>query len=119
MAAVVLRKFVTQIDEIFHEGGPPVPRPGKRGVILAVIANPFAGRYVEDIAGFMEDLKPLGLDMAGRLLAVQRLGLDIDHLTAWNARVDAVSVDMVRALARRLMKPEDLTFAIAGDPTGM
>jgi hypothetical protein len=38
-------------------------------VILAVIANPFAGRYVEDIAGFMEDLKPLGLDMAGRLLA--------------------------------------------------
>jgi hypothetical protein len=34
-----------------------------------VIANPFAGRYVEDIAGFMEDLKPLGLDMAARLLA--------------------------------------------------
>jgi hypothetical protein len=69
MAAVVVRKFVTRIDETFHEGGPPAPRPNKRGVILAVIANPFAGRYVEDIAGFMEDLKPLGLDMAGRLLA--------------------------------------------------
>jgi hypothetical protein len=36
--------------------------------VLAVIANPFAGRYVADIAGFMDDLKPLGLDMAKRLL---------------------------------------------------
>jgi hypothetical protein len=69
MADVVVRKFVTLIDETLHEGGPPASRPSKRGVILAVIANPFAGRYVEDIAGFMEDLKPLGLDMAGRLLA--------------------------------------------------
>lgn len=69
MAAVVVRKFVTRIDETFHEGGPPAQHPNKRGVVLAVIANPFAGRYVEDIAGFMEDLKPLGLEMAGRLLA--------------------------------------------------
>jgi hypothetical protein len=69
MADVVVRKIVTQIDETFHEGGPAAVRPPKRGVILAVIANPFAGRYVDDIAGFMDDLKPFGLDMAGRLLA--------------------------------------------------
>jgi len=30
----------------------------------AVIHNPFAGAYVEEIAAFMDDLKPLGLDMA-------------------------------------------------------
>jgi hypothetical protein len=40
-----------------------------RGAILAVIANPFAGRYVEDIAEFMDDLKPLGLAMARQLVA--------------------------------------------------
>jgi hypothetical protein len=40
-----------------------------RGAILAVIANPFAGRYVEDIAEFMDDLKPLGLAMASQLVA--------------------------------------------------
>jgi len=68
MADVVVRKIVTQIDETFHEGGPAASRPPKRGVILAVIANPFAGGYADDIAGFMDDLKPLGLDMAGRLL---------------------------------------------------
>ncbi len=35
-----------------------------------MIRNPFAGRYVEDIQPFMEDLKPLGLEMARRLVAL-------------------------------------------------
>lgn len=68
MPAVVVRKFLVQVEEIFHEGGPRAARPLKRGAVVAVIANPFAGRYVEEIAGFMEDLKPLGLDMARRLI---------------------------------------------------
>ncbi|TIO09978.1 amino acid synthesis family protein [Mesorhizobium sp.] len=68
MPAVVVRKFLVQVEEIFHEGGPPAARPLKRGAVVAVIANPFAGRYVEEIAGFMDDLKPLGLDMARRLI---------------------------------------------------
>ncbi|TIU47958.1 MAG: amino acid synthesis family protein, partial [Mesorhizobium sp.] len=61
MPAVVVRKFLVQVEEIFHEGGPLAARPPKRGAIVAVIANPFAGRYVEEITGFMEDLKPPGL----------------------------------------------------------
>ncbi|WP_322418200.1 amino acid synthesis family protein [Mesorhizobium huakuii] len=68
MPAVVVRKFLVQVEEIFHEGGPPAARPPKRGAIVAVITNPFAGRYVEEITGFMEDLKPLGLEMARRLI---------------------------------------------------
>jgi hypothetical protein len=69
MAEVVVRKSLVSVEEIFHEGGPAAARPLKRGVILAVIRNPFAGRYVEEIAGFMEDLKPLGLEMANELIA--------------------------------------------------
>ncbi|MCV3205270.1 amino acid synthesis family protein [Mesorhizobium sp. YC-39] len=68
MPAVVVRKFLVQVEEIFHEGGPVAVRPLKRGAVVAVIANPFAGRYVEEITGFMDDLKPLGLDMARRLI---------------------------------------------------
>jgi hypothetical protein len=68
MPAVVVRKFLVQVEEIFHEGGPPVARPLKRGVVVAILANPFAGRYVEEITGFMDDLKPLGLEMAQRLI---------------------------------------------------
>lgn len=70
MPEVILRKLATAVEEIFHEGGPVAATPLRRGAIMAVIANPFAGRYVEDIQPFMEDLKPLGLMMAQRLLAV-------------------------------------------------
>jgi len=69
MAPVEVRKFVTIVDEIFHEGGPRSAAPPRRGAIAAVCANPFAGRYVEDIQPWMEDLKPLGADMAKRLVA--------------------------------------------------
>lgn len=69
MADVVIRKTLVATEEIFHEGGPVAARPLKRGAILSVIRNPFAGHYVEDIAWFMEELKPLGLSMANRLIA--------------------------------------------------
>jgi hypothetical protein len=71
-----IRKILTSVEEIFHEGGPVADKPLKRGAVAAVIENPFAGRYVEDITGFMKDLEPLGLDMANRLVAA--LGGDKD-----------------------------------------
>jgi len=74
MPDVSIRKLFVQVEEIFHEGGPRAETPLKRGAVLAVIENPFAGRYVEEIAGFMDDLKPLGLMMAKRL--VEALGGD-------------------------------------------
>lgn len=74
MAEVELRKRLMVVEEIFHEGGPVAPRPLKRAAAISVIANPFAGRYVEEIAFFMKDLEPLGLEMAQAL--VRALGGD-------------------------------------------
>jgi len=68
MFDIFLRKRVVIVEEIFHEGGPIAATPPQRGAILAVIQNPFAGRYEEDIAEFMDDLKPLGLVMASQLV---------------------------------------------------
>jgi hypothetical protein len=68
MPDVEIRKIATVLEEIFHEGGPRANIPPRRAAVIAVIKNPFAGRYVEDIQPFMEDLKPLGLDMARRLV---------------------------------------------------
>ena len=67
-------QFVTTVEQILHEGGPPPATPRQRAAIAAVVENPFAGRYVEEIAGLMEDLKPLGVEMARRL--VDALGGD-------------------------------------------
>jgi hypothetical protein len=40
----------------------------RRAVAIAVIQNPFAGRYEPEIEGFMTDLNPLGLRLANRLV---------------------------------------------------
>ncbi len=67
-----IRKTLLVIEEIFHEGGPPPETPLLRGAAVTVIRNPFAGRYEPDIRPFMDDLRPLGLHMAKRL--VEALG---------------------------------------------
>jgi hypothetical protein len=67
MPEPIVRKYALTVEEIFHEGGKPVDNPVKKGVILAVIENPFAHSYHEDISGFMKDLEPLGVSMANRL----------------------------------------------------
>jgi hypothetical protein len=69
MPEVQLRKRVIVVEEVFHEGGPVVATPLRRAAALAVIHNPFAGKYVPEIAGFMEDLNPLGLEMAKALVS--------------------------------------------------
>ena len=69
MPDVKVRKFLISVEEIHHEGGPTAAVPPKRGAVLAVIENPYAGAYHADIQPFMEDLKPLGLEMARKLLA--------------------------------------------------
>ena len=68
MPEVKVRKFLVSVEEVFHEGGPVAEVPPRRGAVLAVIENPYAGRYHADILPFMDDLRPLGLLMAQKLL---------------------------------------------------
>lgn len=70
MPEVMLRKQSVQLEEIHHEGGPAADVPLRRVAMVSVIANPFAGRHVEDIGGFMTDLEPLGVAMAKRMVEV-------------------------------------------------
>ncbi len=70
MPEIVVRKKLTCVEEIFHEGGPVADKPQRRAAALVVIRNPFAGSYVANIVGFMDDLKPLGLEMARNLVNV-------------------------------------------------
>jgi hypothetical protein len=68
MPEVQIRKRVLLVEEIFHEGGPVASNPLRRAAALVVIRNPYAGEYVEKIEDFMDDLKPLGLEMARSLV---------------------------------------------------
>jgi hypothetical protein len=73
MVAIKVRKIQTSVEEIFHEGGPVATKPLRQGSVVALIENPYAGRYVPDILPMMEALKPLGLEMSQRL--VKALGV--------------------------------------------
>lgn len=66
---VKVRKFVLHVEEVLHEFGPAADPPQLKGYIAAVTANPYAGRHVKDLMPLMEALKPLGIQMAERLIA--------------------------------------------------
>lgn len=68
MPDFLLRKTMIFIEDIHHEGGPPPALPRRRAAIVAIVKNPFAGGYVEDLQSAMDDLKPLGLMMTDRLI---------------------------------------------------
>ena len=64
-----VRKLVVSVEDVWHDGGPRLTLPLRRGCCAAAVKNPYAGRYVEDITPMMEALKPLGREMAARLVA--------------------------------------------------
>src|SRR3954453_8567557 len=70
---IEIREIFTQVEETFHELGPPLQVPRKRGAVCAVLSNPFAGRYEPNIMPMMEALNPVGIDMTRRLLGAMRV----------------------------------------------
>jgi hypothetical protein len=68
-----IRKLVVQVDETRIEMGREVLPPVRRAVAMAVIANPFAGRYAESL----EELTAIGEELGGLLGAkcVAALGI--------------------------------------------
>ena len=64
-----LRKTCLHLEEIHHEGGPVAKTPRRVAAMMAVVRNPFAGRYEADLQSSMDALKPLGLMMSERLIA--------------------------------------------------
>ena len=68
-----IRKIMTVCDEIHQEMGRPVDPPTRRAAAVAVIENPFAGRYVEDLGPLIDIGAELGGLLAAR--AVAALGI--------------------------------------------
>jgi hypothetical protein len=76
-----IRKIAVIKEEIFHDGGPVGAVPRLRAAALAVVRNPFAGGYAEELQPAMDDLKPLGLELSDRLIAA--LGGDVKAIDGY------------------------------------
>jgi hypothetical protein len=71
--AANIRKLIVQVDEIRTEMGRPVDPPARKALAMAVIENPYAGRYAENL----DELVAIGEEL-GALLGqkcVQALGI--------------------------------------------
>ena len=70
---IEIRKIVVQIDETHTEMGQPINPPTRRAVAMAVIKNPYAGRYCESL----DELIDIGEQLGGLLgeRCVQALGI--------------------------------------------
>ncbi len=69
----IIRKLITVVDETLSEQGQTVSPPVRRAAAIAVIANPFAGKYQEDLT----ELIGIGEELGGLLAerAVAALGI--------------------------------------------
>ena len=65
-----MRKIAVLSEEILHDGGPAPETPRRRAAAFAIVKNPFAGRYAEELQSAMDELKPLGRLLTERLIAV-------------------------------------------------
>lgn len=68
-AAYEVRKTALGVETIWHERGPRLPQPLLVGTAIAVIRNPFAGRYEENLLSFQTALRGLGRTLADQLIA--------------------------------------------------
>jgi hypothetical protein len=68
-----IRKIIVQVDEVLQEGGQAVNPPTRRALAMAVIANPYAGKYSESL----DQLIDIGEELGGLLgeRCVKALGI--------------------------------------------
>lgn len=100
MSANIRRTIIT-VERTWHEGGPRLDQPVRRGWAAVILENPFAGRYVEDLVSFMEALEPLSFELTNELLgalgvkapqiesygkgAIVGLSGEMEHAAIWHA----------------------------------
>jgi hypothetical protein len=70
LEAYQIRKWVSLTEEINHDGGEPLAQPMLRAAAGVIIANPFAGRYVEDLAALQDPSAALGTALGERAVAL-------------------------------------------------
>lgn len=78
---------------------------------------------LEAVKTYLTGAYPLRWDgnsnIARQLVSLQKSGYGVDYPATRNAKVEAVTLEDVQRVAKRLMKPETLSFVIVGQPDGI
>ena len=78
---IEIRKIVVQVDETHREMGQPISPPTRRALAMAVIKNPYAGRYSENL----DELIDIGEQLGGLLgeRCVRALGITPNQVESY------------------------------------
>jgi hypothetical protein len=69
---VNIRKLVTIVEEVLSDGGRAAKRPLRKAAAVAVLENPFAGKFVDDLTPLIDAGEELGALLAKK--ATEALG---------------------------------------------
>ncbi|MEA4903212.1 amino acid synthesis family protein, partial [Desulfitobacterium sp.] len=83
--AMEIRKIVTVVEETRKDGEKMVTPPTRKASVAAVIKNPFAGKYVEDLTELMEYGEQLGTILARQ--GVKALGIAKEEVNSYGKGV--------------------------------
>jgi hypothetical protein len=64
--AIEIRKWVSYVEEVLSDGERGTPRPIRRAVVAAVLRNPYAGRWSEDLEILVDAGEILGREFMTR-----------------------------------------------------
>ncbi len=98
-----IRKIVVLVDETLLEQGRLVSPPIRRAVAAAVITNPFAGIYVEDLTPLIEIGEQLGALLIAR--AIEALGIPGPQIQSYG-KAAAIGEDGELEHAAALLHPK-------------
>lgn len=70
MSSLLVRKWFASREETVSVLGRTLSAPSVRAVAAAVVVNPFAGRYVDDLSPLIDAAPELSAELARRCLAV-------------------------------------------------
>ena len=80
-------------------------------------------RELDDAKTYLTGAYPLRFDgngpIARILVGMQMDGLTPDYVTSRNAKIEAVTLEDVKRVAARLLKPDELRFVVVGQPEGI
>ena len=81
MSLLDIRKIVVQLEEVHKEMEKNVAPMTRKVTVAAVLKNPFAGKYVDDLEPLYDLGKEIGGLLAGR--GVQALGVEPNQVEAY------------------------------------
>lgn len=104
---------------------------GKMAEAVEVVRDEWAKMARDGVTGaelnaaktYLTGSYPLRFDgnanIAGILVGMQMEGMPIDYIASRNDRVDAVTLAEANRVAKRIFRPDELTFMIVGQPDGL